>query len=346
MGTGKNPSKSTLARIYFIDRKIAAGAYPNVRTLAKEYEAGTATICRDIEFMRYRLDAPIEFSRKHNGYYYTEKTYRLPARFASSQDMLALGMAKTLLNLYRNTPIYESARQLLDNITAPLAGEAAGKDGGKTELWYEKRIAAPVFASYPVAVETWNTILTGLREDRVLSFEYQSTWQGAFEKRRVRPYQLLFETGGWYLYAWAEERGGTRMFALARIRNITLTTDKFRLPVHYDYSAHTGGSYFGIYAEEKKEHFRIAVFGYYALWTKERLWADDQEIEETPDGIILSFTGSQYYKVLEWVLAKGAWAVPLKPARLVKDWMWNIKRMKTPRADPRSSGPLPEPENP
>jgi predicted DNA-binding transcriptional regulator YafY len=332
MKTRKNLPKSALARIYFIDRKIAAGSYPNVRTLAEEYEAGTATICRDIEFMRYRLGAPLEFSHRHRGYYYTEKTYRLPARFASSQDMLALGMAKTLLNLYQNTPLYESARQLLDNITAPLAGEEENKDGGtndgnETEPWYEKRIAAPLTASYPVAEETWKTILAGLREDRVLAFEYQSTWQGEFEKRRVRPYQLLFDTGGWYLYAWAEEREGMRMFALARIRNIALTADRFSLPANYNYSAHTGGTYFGIYAEENTEYFRIAVSGYYALWARERIWAEDQKIEEVPEGIIIGFTSSQYHKVLEWVLAKGAWAVPLEPPRLVKDWEWNIERM-------------------
>jgi predicted DNA-binding transcriptional regulator YafY len=333
MKTRKSLPKSALARIYFIDRRIASGSYPNVRTLAEEYEAGTATICRDIEFMRYRLEAPIEFSRRNNGYYYTEKTYRLPARFASSQDMLALGMAKTLLSLYRNTPLYESARQLLDNITAPLTDEETDKsDGGKSENepepWYEKRIVAPFTASYPVAEEIWNAILAGLREDRVLSFEYQSTWQGEFGKRRVRPYQLLFDAGGWYLYAWAEEREGIRMFALSRIRNIALTTDKFSLPAHYDYSAHTGGTYFGIYAEETKEYFRIAVSGYYALWTRERLWAEDQNIEETSEGIIIGFTSNQYYKVLEWVLARGAWAIPLEPARLVKDWQWNIEKMK------------------
>jgi predicted DNA-binding transcriptional regulator YafY len=331
--TRESLPKSALARIYFIDRKIAAGSYPTVRSLAEEYEAGTATICRDIEFMRYRLDAPIKFSHKYNGYYYEEKTYRLPARFASSEDMLALGMAKTLLNFYRNTPLYEPARKLLDGITAPLSGEEGGKGGGtkegnETEAWYEKRITAPLTASYPVAEETWNAVLAGLREDRVLSFEYQSTWRGEFEKRRARPYQLLFDTGGWYLYAWAEERNDIRMFALSRIRNIVLTPDKFSLPANYDYSAHTGGTYFGIYAEKNKEYFRIAIFGYYALWVKERIWAEDQKIEEAPDGVIIGFTSSQYYKVLEWVLAKGAWAVPLEPARLVKDWKWNIEKMK------------------
>ncbi|MDR2865477.1 MAG: HTH domain-containing protein, partial [Spirochaetaceae bacterium] len=61
---GKARSEGTrpvLSRIYFIDRQIAAGKYPSTKQLAEEYEVGTATISRDIEFLRDMLDAPIEY---------------------------------------------------------------------------------------------------------------------------------------------------------------------------------------------------------------------------------------------------------------------------------------------
>jgi predicted DNA-binding transcriptional regulator YafY len=314
-----------LARIYFIDRKIASGTYPNTRSLAKEYEVGTATICRDIEFMRDRLDAPIEYSPQHRGFFYAEKTFRLPARFAAAEDMLALGMTKTLLSLYRNTPLYESARRLMDNITAPLAGE---ESDSRTEPWYEKRILAPLSASYPVDEKIWGAILSGLRENRIIIFEYQRTGREDFMPRRVRPYQLLFDTGVWYLYAYSEERGGIRMFSLSRIRNITITDERFSLPRDYDYNTLADGSYFGVFAGREKEHFRVAFYDDYALWAKERIWAADQKTEDTADGVIVDFTSTQYGKVLEWVLSKGAWAIPLEPVKLVRDWEWNIERMR------------------
>jgi predicted DNA-binding transcriptional regulator YafY len=316
--------RTLFARIYFIDRKIASGVYPNTRDLANEYEAGTATICRDIEFMRDRLGAPIKYSPLHRGFFYAEKAFRLPAHFATAEDMLALDMAKNLLSLYRNTPLYEAARRLMDNITAPLAGE---ERGGKTEPWYEKCILAPLGASYPIDEGIWRAILTGLRENRIITFEYQSTWREDFKPRRIRPYQLLFDAGVWYLYAYAEERGGMRMFSLSRIRNITITNDTFCFPRDYDYSERTGGSYFGVFAGREKEHFRVAFYGDYVLWAKERLWAADQKIEDTEDGVVIDFSSTQYGKVLEWVLSKGAWAVPLEPEKLVRDWEWNIGRM-------------------
>jgi predicted DNA-binding transcriptional regulator YafY len=314
-----------LARIYFIDRKIASGVYPNTKDLAEEYEVGTATICRDIEFMRDRLDAPIKYSPLHRGFFYTEKAFRLPARFAAAEDMLALGMVKTLLSLYRNTPLYEAACRLMDSITAPLAGE---ENGSEAEPWYEKRILTPLGASYPVDEKIWNPILTGLRENRIVTFEYQSVWNENFKLRRTRPYQLLFDAGVWYLYAYAEERGAIRMFSLSRIRNISVTNDTFSLPQNYDYREWADGSYFGVFAGQEKERFRVAFYGDYVLWAKERIWAADQKIEDTAEGVIIDFSSTQYGKVLEWVLSKGAWAVPLEPVRLVRDWEWNIEQMK------------------
>ncbi|GHT59739.1 hypothetical protein FACS1894109_16220 [Spirochaetia bacterium] len=111
METRKSIPKLGLARIYTIDREIASGKYPNVNYFVKKYSYRSATIYRDIEYMRDSLNAPIEYDAKQRGWYYSEKHFRLPARYANANDMLALGMAKSLLELYQNTPLYESAKR-------------------------------------------------------------------------------------------------------------------------------------------------------------------------------------------------------------------------------------------
>jgi len=42
----------------------------------------------------------------------------------------------------------------------------------------------------------------------------------------------------------------------------------------------------------------------------------------------LSFTSTQYGKVLELVLANGRDALPLEPAELVRDWQENVRDMQ------------------
>ena len=65
----KNLPKTSLPRIYFIDRKIAEGSYPNAPELAKEYETSLSTINRDIAYMRDMLGAPIAYDFFRKGFY-------------------------------------------------------------------------------------------------------------------------------------------------------------------------------------------------------------------------------------------------------------------------------------
>ncbi|MDR0314095.1 MAG: WYL domain-containing protein [Treponema sp.] len=317
----KTRPKTALPRIYFIDREIAAGKYPNTGKLAKALETGTATISRDIEFLKDRLLAPIEYDFKHKGYYYSDKKFRLPAAFSSAEDIMALGMAKTLLSLYRNTPIYDAAKNLMESVIAPLGNAGNSR-------WYEDRIIVPPVPTVQFSTEIWQCVCEGLQKNRVLSFEYRTTWKSGYSPRHVRPYQLLFDNGAWYLHAYSKEGRGLRQYSLSRIRNISLEEETFKYRPTSDYRAHLGGSFLGAYSSEKKLRFRIRFFNDGALRVQERTWATDQRIKETKDGVILEFSSTQYGKVLELVLSNGRDALPLEPAELVQDWMDNLRDMR------------------
>jgi predicted DNA-binding transcriptional regulator YafY len=326
MENGKKPvrasiPKSALARLYFLDQQIASGKYPNTSYLAKKWEGiSLSTISRDIAFMKDRLNAPIEYDALRRGYYYSEPNYRIPMGFSSADELLALGMAKNILALYRDTPIYDAAHHLLESIIAPLAAESDSN-------WYENRIVVPQVPSSPIMPDVWNLVTAALKENRVLAFEYLGTYDDDYLPRRVRPYQLLFDTGVWYLYGYAEERKGIRVFSLRRMKNIALAKEHFSLPKDFDYRAGIGGSHFGIFTGQKRYHFRIAFYDEAIAWVKDRQWADDQKITEINEGIIISFTSTQFDKVVEWVLSRGPSARPLEPDLLVETWRNTIDEM-------------------
>lgn len=326
----KNLPKTAVPRIFFIDREIAAGKYPNAPDLAKKYETSLSSINRDIAYMRDMLGAPIEYDFFKKGFHYTEPTFRLCAAYATADDLLALGMAKNLMDLYKDTPIHEAALNLLESISAPLQGD-------KKAEWFKNRIVIPKTASVPVNADVWNGIVAGIRENKIINFNYGSTEsenlnnQGKvsakkLEVRRVQPYQLLFDHSAWYLYAYDEDRNSMRMFALSRIENVEITKDPFTIPRDFDYRSLEGTSYFGVYTGAKPHRFVIAIKGD-TRWIKERKWAEDQKIEETKDGIKLSFTSNQFEKVLEWILYQGPNARPLSPKPLVDRWTALVKEM-------------------
>ena len=304
-----------------IDRKIASGVFPNSEELAGEYEVSISTISRDIEFMRNFLYAPIEYSALRRGYYYSEKTYRVPGTFTTAEDMQAIGIVKNLLSMYKDTPIYSTARQLLDSITSPLSEK-------EQPGWFEDRIVVPPAASAKVDNAVWTAITDGLRKNRIIAFDYQSVWDSEYKPRKTRPYQLLFDSGVWFLYGFSEERKAPRLYSLQRMKNVQLTNGSFILPKDYSYLPQAGGSYFGIFSSDKKMKYRIAFYKESIAWVRERLWAEDQKIKNTSDGVIISFTSTQYQKVLEWVLSRGCMAKPLEPEQLVKDWNRHVREMR------------------
>ena len=317
-----------LERLYIIDQQIASGKYPNTNELAKTVieqlrldTLSISTISRDIEFMKWQLDAPIEYDAYHRGYYYSQKTFRLPAGFAGEENMLALGMAKNILSLYRETPLYEPSVKLLESIVAPLAA-----DGNRD--WLDNRIVVPQIASAKVQPEIWNTVVAGLKENRIISFEYLGVRDEDYQNRRVRPYQLLFDSGVWYLYGFSEERKAIRVFSLSRMKNAVLTKDNFKLPQNYSYTEATGDSYFGVFAGQDKKRFAINCYEEAVIFATERQWAADQKITEHDDSITIEFTSTQYDKVLRWVLSFGCFAVPQKPREFVDDWQQHVKKMK------------------
>jgi len=323
MGKGKKPKrasipKSALARLCFIDEQIASGNCPSTAWLAENCgNASISTIGRDISFMKNVLNAPIKYDTQRRGFYYSKPKYRVSLGFYGGDELLALGMVKALLVMYKDTPIYDTAYKQLENITTPV--DAKGNSD-----WYENRIVVPTPSSTPVQPDVWDAIITALRENRILTFDYKDK---AYRNYRFCSYQLLFDNGLWYLYGQEVDKNNTRIFSLSSMKNVSIAKGTFRLPNKFDYRGIFGGSYFGVSAGQgfKKERFKIAFSNDSAEWVKERKWADDQKITETEDGIIITFTSAQFDKVCGWMLSRGCHTRPLEPKGLVEIWRLNNK---------------------
>lgn len=77
---GSKVTHGMIERLLVINNDIGTGKYPNTPKLAKKLEVSIATISRDVEFLRDRLNAPIEYSFEKKGYYYKRK-YQLFGEF-------------------------------------------------------------------------------------------------------------------------------------------------------------------------------------------------------------------------------------------------------------------------
>ncbi len=62
---------SQTERIFFIDRQIRRHGYVRSSDIADEFQVCDRQVKRDIEYLRDRLGAPLEYDRTRRGYVYT-----------------------------------------------------------------------------------------------------------------------------------------------------------------------------------------------------------------------------------------------------------------------------------
>ncbi|HOY59078.1 MAG TPA: HTH domain-containing protein, partial [Verrucomicrobiota bacterium] len=65
---GQLYSRPPWERMMRIHERIHSGNHPNCNQLAREFEVSSRTIKRDIDFMKCRLELPIEYDDRRYGY--------------------------------------------------------------------------------------------------------------------------------------------------------------------------------------------------------------------------------------------------------------------------------------
>lgn len=73
-------------RLQWIDAEIRADRHPNTKSLAERFEISRRQALRDFEYLRDSLGAPLDYSAKCHGYYYTSDTYILPGPFVTEEE--------------------------------------------------------------------------------------------------------------------------------------------------------------------------------------------------------------------------------------------------------------------
>lgn len=291
------------------------------------YEVSAKTIQRDIDFMRFELNAPLEYSAKERGYYYTEEQFQLPAMEIRESDLFAIYLADKLLAQYEGTPIHDSLRSVFRKIENALPDSALARFGGQ-----DRFTVVPPYATV-ILPEVLVTVFDGLRTSNRLEIFYNSpTGEPAW--RRVDPYHGVRFAGEWYLVGHCQLRNDIRTFGLARIASARKLAERFTLPDWFDFSR-LSGSHFGVHWGSEETEVRIRFVLAAAFYVRERRWHASQEIEEEADGsLVLALTVNHLLELRRWILSWGDMAQVLAPASLAAEIGAIARRM----ADPKSRG--------
>jgi len=112
-------------RILEIDKLIRADTYPNATKLRKIFGVSRATINRDLDFLRDRYCAPIEFDYSKNGFYYTDKSFVIQNVMLSQSEIFSIFAIQPLLEQYRNTPLESSVKSIFQKLVDFMPGQSS-----------------------------------------------------------------------------------------------------------------------------------------------------------------------------------------------------------------------------
>lgn len=318
-----NPTK--LARLINIHKSIASKSFPNTKDLAKENNVSISTTSLDINTLSSEpYCAPIGYNSTKKGYFYTKDYSSIKLSKIKPEQIHVLSAAKTILSVYKETPLYNDVIQLIETLSNYSFID---------DQHILKRIALPPFPKMKSIIEQdlWNKIFAGIKDNRKISINYKGRWSKGVEETThiVSPYQILLVDGVSFLWGKSEQKNDTRLFSIHRIKRANLLMQKFDLPEDFEFEKQCGGGKFGTFVGEDQETFEIDFYDDTRLYIRERIWADDQEIIERDcdNTTTIIFSSSQYNHVLEWVLAQGAKAKPISPECFVADWKDHIRRM-------------------
>jgi predicted DNA-binding transcriptional regulator YafY len=271
------------ARLCRIETLIRSRGHVSFATLLDELEVSPATLKRDLEFLRSRLGAPIEYDRDLNGYrfgsVYAGGRHELPGLWFDEAELYSLLMAHQLLSSL-------DSDGLLSRHLQPLLGrihQLLGSGEATAAETLMQRVKIVTALRRPVPSQQFERVSAALLSRRRLHLRYLTRGRSEVSERDVSPQRLVHYRNTWYLDAWCHRAEALRRFALDAMEAATLLDGRAVDVALAEVQARMDAGY-GIYAGGRRRWAVLAFEARAAQWASREEWHPDQKGRWLADG--------------------------------------------------------------
>ena len=294
-----------------IHQAVQSGNYPNASSLARELEVSAKSIHRDIEFMRDRLELPVEYDGARFGYHYTEEVSAFPTVQITEGELFALIVAEKALQQYRGTnfekPLLSAIRKMEQSLPDTISLNLSD---------IERSISFRTRAEQRLDLEVFDALAKATARRRQIELRYRKPGRPDIEQRVIDPYHLANINGEWYLFAYDHLRKDIRTFVPARIQSLKPTGNTFERPQAFSLEERLKGS-FGVQSGQGRYDVALRFNARVADYVREKKWHESQRLRELKNGgVELRLKLSSLGEIERWVLSWGGDATVLRPREL------------------------------
>jgi len=239
---------------------------------------------------------------------------KLPALSFSPTEVMALVISRSLLQPLAGTEI----KTALDSAMAK-----ASRLLPPASIDYVQQMQS-VFAvgigphkTYRAHRQTIDRLTQAIAKKKTVQMRYYSASRLRTTRREVDPYRLWYASGGLYLVGYCHLRKEPRMFAVERMRAVTLTDHPYQMPLGFDLEAFVQDSLTVMRGRPIEVELRFDKAT--AAWAKDRIWHPSQKL--TPlknNGMTMRLNVADSRELVGWILSFGGGVQVIKPEPLQK----------------------------
>jgi predicted DNA-binding transcriptional regulator YafY len=303
--------KLTYSRyIWFIDR-AKKERFPNAVKLADYFMISLAQAQRDVEYMRYTLDAPLEYDAFKKGYALSDRAFSLPSVWVEDDELLLLAIARELIR-------DPDSKKILAELLRKIAINSRKGLGAAGHV-----VSYKGMGSYRQKAGILNPLLDAIMNQHPVEILHQEVFGPTREPswRKVTPLHLLFYRANWYLLALCGKEW--RTFSLARIETVKVLPGQAAKKVSQKAIRDKIASAFGIFITDQNHPVvpvKLRFVPELGRFVRSMLPHPGQEFCDGAGGCLeVSFPSTLNRELIAEILGFGEQVEVLEPAELRKE---------------------------
>lgn len=293
----------------------------NAKSFANYFNISVRTFHRDKKLME-ELGVPIYYDH-HLKEYRILDNFRFQApKLEQNEAEAVLLAAKEYQN--RSFPMNKELESALAKVYNSLPEFLKNSIGSYIKNY---EVISDPFVDLEVHQKKFEKLKRAINEKHRIIINYYSMSSDQTKKRKVSPYNIFFNNGAPYLYAFCHLRAEERIFRIDRIKKLELSSERFEVPKDFSLAEELKNAW-RVEQGKKEMNLEVKFTGRAARFVPEYHWSDKQEIEQIDESeIIFKLKTSSREEIKKWILGYGAEAEVLGPQELRREIAAEVEKM-------------------